>query len=98
MLARTTWRRRVALEAIRRELLAMEPRLVFVNQGTMERTLAGTLLPARVGLHLAAGFGALGTTLPQSVCTGCGIPPSAGARARSAFEWRWALREPTCSG
>jgi ABC-type antimicrobial peptide transport system permease subunit len=41
----------------------MEPRLVFVNQGTMERTFAGTLLPARVGSMLAAGFGALGTAL-----------------------------------
>ena len=63
MLARTTGDAEVALEAIRRELLAMEPRLVFVNQGTMERTFAGTLLPARVGSMLAAGFGALGTTL-----------------------------------
>ena len=63
LLARTSGDADVALAAIRRELLAMEPRLVFVNQGTMERTFAGTLLPARVGSMLAAGFGALGTTL-----------------------------------
>ncbi len=63
LLARTTGDAEVALAAIRRELLAMEPRLVFVNQGTMERTFAGTLLPARVGSMLAAGFGALGTAL-----------------------------------
>jgi len=63
LLARTSGDADVALAAIRRELLAMEPRLVFVSQGTMERTFAGTLLPARVGSMLAAGFGALGTVL-----------------------------------
>ena len=41
----------------------MEPRLVFINQTTMERTFAATLLPTRVGSMLAAGFGALGTLL-----------------------------------
>jgi predicted permease len=63
LLVRTSGDADVALSAIRRELLAMEPRLVFVSQGTMERTFAGTLLPARVGAILAAGFGALGTAL-----------------------------------
>jgi hypothetical protein len=28
--------------------LSLEPKLVFVNPGTMERTFAATLLPARV--------------------------------------------------
>jgi predicted permease len=51
------------LEAIRRELLAMEPGLVFVGNGTMERTFSATLLPARAGAALAAGFGALGMLL-----------------------------------
>ena len=41
----------------------MEPRLVFVNSATMERTFATALLPARVGSALAAGFGGLGTLL-----------------------------------
>jgi predicted permease len=63
LLVRTSGDADVALAAVRRELLAMEPRLVFVNQGTMERTFAGTLLPARVGSMLAAGFGVLGTAL-----------------------------------
>lgn len=48
---------------MRRELLAMEPGLVFIGNGTMERTVETTLLPARVGAMLAAGFGALGTLL-----------------------------------
>ena len=48
---------------MRRELLAMEPGLVFIGNGTMEHTFAATLLPARVGATLAAGFGALGTLL-----------------------------------
>ena len=63
LLARTSGDAEVALAEMRRELLAMEPRLVFVNSGTMERTFAGTLLPARVGSMLAAAFGALGTIL-----------------------------------
>jgi ABC-type antimicrobial peptide transport system permease subunit len=53
----------VLLAAIRRELLAMEPRLVLVGQQTMDRAIAMTLLPARVGAALAAGFSALGTLL-----------------------------------
>jgi ABC-type antimicrobial peptide transport system permease subunit len=48
---------------MRRELLAMEPGLLFVGDGTMERTIAATLLPARVGAMLATGFGALGLLL-----------------------------------
>jgi predicted permease len=63
LIARTTGDADVVLAAIRRELLAMEPRLVFINQTTMERTFAATLLPTRVGSMLAAGFGGLGTLL-----------------------------------
>jgi ABC-type antimicrobial peptide transport system permease subunit len=63
LIARTTGDADVVLAAIRRELLTMEPRLVFINQTTMERTFAATLLPTRVGSMLAAGFGALGTLL-----------------------------------
>ena len=37
--------------------------MVFVNQGTMERTFAATLLPIRVGAWLAACFSLLGTLL-----------------------------------
>jgi len=36
---------------------------VFVNQGTMERTFAATLLPVRIGAWLAASFSLLGTLL-----------------------------------
>jgi predicted permease len=51
------------VRSIRRMLLEMEPGLVFVNQGTMERTFAGTLLPIRIGAWLAASFSLLGTLL-----------------------------------
>jgi putative ABC transport system permease protein len=63
LMARTTGDADTVLASIRRELLAMEPRLVFINQTTMERTFAATLLPTRVGSMLAAGFGGLGTLL-----------------------------------
>jgi ABC-type antimicrobial peptide transport system permease subunit len=48
---------------MRRELLAMEPGLVFMAANTMEENLGLSLMPARVGAMLAAGFGGLGTLL-----------------------------------
>ena len=63
LIARTTGDAGAVLAGIRRELLEMEPRLVFVTQATMERTVAMTLLPVRVGAWLAASFSLLGTIL-----------------------------------
>ncbi len=51
------------LAAMRREMLGLEPGLVFVNSATMETSLALSLLPDRVGALLAAGFGGVGTLL-----------------------------------
>ena len=51
------------LQTVRRELLAMEPGLVFMANNTMEENLALSLMPARVGAMLATGFGGLGTLL-----------------------------------
>jgi predicted permease len=51
------------LQTIRRELLTMEPGLVFMGSNTMEENLALSLMPARVGAMLAAAFGGLGTLL-----------------------------------
>jgi predicted permease len=48
---------------MRRELLAMEPGLVFMGNSTMEQQLGASLMPARVGALLAAAFGGLGTLL-----------------------------------
>ena len=48
---------------MRRELLAMEPGLVFMVSSTMEQNLGNTLMPARVGAMLATAFGGLGTLL-----------------------------------
>ena len=69
LMVRTSGDEDAALAAIRRELLTMEPKLVFINQGTMERTFAATLLagapgvPARGGVrrpgHAARGDRAL---------------------------------------
>jgi len=53
----------VLLADMRRVLLEMEPGLVFVGNGTMDRTLRTSLLPARVGAMLVAGFGGLGLLL-----------------------------------
>jgi ABC-type antimicrobial peptide transport system permease subunit len=48
---------------MRRELLAIEPSLVFMGNSTMEANLGASLLPARVGALLASAFGGLGTLL-----------------------------------
>ena len=63
LLARTDGDPRELLTRMRRELLAMEPGLVFMGNGTMSDYLMMSLLPARVGAWLATGFGALGTLL-----------------------------------
>jgi predicted permease len=63
LIARTSGDARLLLAAVRRELLAMEPSLVFMNNSTMKDNLAVSLMPARVGAMLAGGFGALGTLL-----------------------------------
>jgi predicted permease len=63
LLARTSGDAAALVSALRRELLTMEPGLVFTEARTMEQALASTLVPARVGAWLAAGFGALGIAL-----------------------------------
>ena len=63
LLARTSGDAEALVFAMRRELLTLEPGLVFISSSTMEKSLETSLLPARVGAVLAAGFGGLGTLL-----------------------------------
>jgi predicted permease len=51
------------LASLRRELLAMEPGLVFIGSNTMESNLELSLLPQRAAAWLAMAFGAVGTLL-----------------------------------
>jgi predicted permease len=63
LVARTDGDAARVLAAMRREVLAMEPGLVFMANTTMTQNVATSLMPARVGALLALGFGALGTLL-----------------------------------
>ena len=63
LMARTNGDAAGMLAAMRQELLAMEPGLVFMENSTMEQNMATSLMPARVGAWLAAAFGGLGTLL-----------------------------------
>jgi predicted permease len=63
IVARTSGSADALLVAMRRELLAMEPGLVFMGNSTMEQNMGASLMPARVGAMLAAAFGGLGTLL-----------------------------------
>jgi predicted permease len=63
LVARTSGEASQLLGAMRRELLAMEPNLVFINSATMATSLGASLFPARVAALLAAAFGGLGTLL-----------------------------------
>jgi predicted permease len=63
MVARTTGSAESLLGDMRRELLAIEPNLVFIDNSTMEQNLGTSLMPARVGAVLASAFGGLGTML-----------------------------------
>ena len=63
VLARTSGNDDTLLADMRRELLAMEPGLVFMASATMEQNMGVSLMPARVGAILASAFGGLGTLL-----------------------------------
>jgi len=51
------------LAAMRRELLALEPNLVFLDNQTMEAQVAATLLPVHAGAWLASVVGAVALLL-----------------------------------
>ncbi len=63
IVARTTGSAEALLVNMRKELLALEPALVFMGNSTMEQNMAASLMPARVGAMLASAFGGLGTLL-----------------------------------
>ena len=63
LVARTNGDAAALVGAMRRELLAMEPGLVFMASNTMAGNLGLSLMPARAGALLASAFGALGTLL-----------------------------------
>ena len=63
IVARTGGSALALLNDMRRELLAIEPGLVFMGNSTMEQNLGASLMPARVGAMLATAFGGLGTLL-----------------------------------
>ena len=63
IVARTNGDAAALVTAMRRELLQMEPGLVFMASRTMEAGFATSLVPARVGAWLATSFSALGTLL-----------------------------------
>jgi ABC-type antimicrobial peptide transport system permease subunit len=63
IVARTNGSADALLTNMRRELLTIEPSLVFMATSTMEQNMAASLMPARVGAMLATAFGVLGTLL-----------------------------------
>jgi predicted permease len=63
VIARTRGDEAQLLGALRRELLALEPGLVFVNSNTMASSLELSLLPQRAAAWLTLAFGGVGTLL-----------------------------------
>jgi macrolide transport system ATP-binding/permease protein len=57
LLARTRGEAGAALAQIRRELLALEPNLVFIDSQTMEEQVAATLFPARAAAWIVSIVG-----------------------------------------
>ena len=51
------------LPSIRREILAMEPEIVFTEESTASEVVELTLVPARIGARLLGAFGALALLL-----------------------------------
>jgi predicted permease len=63
VLARTTGSAARLAQDIRRELLALDPQLVFIENQTMEAEIAATLFPVRAGAALGTSFGILALLL-----------------------------------
>lgn len=63
LIARTSSDAGALVAAMRRELLRLEPGLVFLASSTMTTTMAASLLPQRLAALLAAGFGGVGLLL-----------------------------------
>jgi predicted permease len=63
VIARTRGDAAALLGEMRRELLALEPNLVFVESQTMDAEVAATLFPARAGAWLVGGVGAMAMVL-----------------------------------
>jgi len=63
IIARTRADAASLLRDMRRQLLAIEPNLVFVENQTMEAEVGATLFPARASAWLVGGVGALAMTL-----------------------------------
>jgi predicted permease len=59
VVARTRADAAALVTQIRRELLALEPNLVFLQTHTMDAQVGATLLPARAGALLISAFGAV---------------------------------------
>jgi predicted permease len=63
MMARTSGDAGALLAQMRRELLALEPNLVFIENQTMEDQVAATLLPARAGAWIVSTVGLVAMAL-----------------------------------
>jgi predicted permease len=63
VIARTRGDAASLLRDMRRELLALEPNLVFVENQTMEAEVGATLFPARAGAWLVGGVGVVAMLL-----------------------------------
>lgn len=63
IIARTSGPAELMLPAIRSEILAMEPEIVFTDEGAASEVVELTLLPTRLGARLLGAFGALALLL-----------------------------------
>jgi predicted permease len=63
LLARTSGNASRLAHSIRREMLSLEPQLVFIENQTMESEMGATLFPVRAAAVLGAGFGILALLL-----------------------------------
>jgi len=63
IMARTRGDAGAVLNAMRRELLEIDPNILFIDQQTMEAQVAATLLPARAGAISVSAVGAIAMLL-----------------------------------
>ena len=85
--------------AVRREVQALDPQLPLFAVTTLETRIAVTLTQPRFQAVLLGGLcRSSRSSSRRSASTASPRTPSASARRRSAFAWRWAPRAGRCCG
>ncbi len=87
VVARTRADENALLVAMRENLLALEPKLLFIDNQTMRAQMSATLLPVRAAATLVSAFKGVDCCSPRSASTASSRSLWLGAHERSVSVW-----------